>query len=116
MWIAPVWQVVDEINAGLPADTWENVPDRRLDQSWSLSLRSAEAAAVTMSQRTKCSLERKTKTVIDETLLTRVTVNPEIFGGKPIIRGMRITLKDSLRQLIEKCLEADPVDPALLRN
>lgn len=22
----PVWQVVDEINAGLPADTWENVP------------------------------------------------------------------------------------------
>ena len=23
----PVWQVVDEINAGLPADTWENVPN-----------------------------------------------------------------------------------------
>ena len=22
----PVWEVVDEINAGLPADTWENVP------------------------------------------------------------------------------------------
>src|SRR6185436_20899633 len=22
----PVWQVVDEINAGLPADTWETVP------------------------------------------------------------------------------------------
>jgi hypothetical protein len=22
----PVWQVVDEINTGLPADTWENVP------------------------------------------------------------------------------------------
>jgi len=22
----PVWRVVDEINAGLPADTWENVP------------------------------------------------------------------------------------------
>jgi len=21
-----VWEVVDEINAGLPADTWENVP------------------------------------------------------------------------------------------
>ena len=21
-----IWQVVDEINAGLPADTWENVP------------------------------------------------------------------------------------------
>jgi len=22
----PIWQVVDEINAGLPADTWDNVP------------------------------------------------------------------------------------------
>jgi hypothetical protein len=22
----PVWEVVEEINAGLPADTWENVP------------------------------------------------------------------------------------------
>ena len=22
----PTWEVVDEINAGLPADTWENVP------------------------------------------------------------------------------------------
>jgi len=25
----------------------------------------------------------------DEKLLKRITVNPEIFGGKPIIRGMR---------------------------
>jgi uncharacterized protein (DUF433 family) len=31
--------------------------------------------------------------VIDETLLRRVTVNPEIFGGKPIIRGMRISVE-----------------------
>lgn len=22
----PIWEVVDEINAGLPADTWESVP------------------------------------------------------------------------------------------
>jgi hypothetical protein len=22
----PIWEVVDQINAGLPADTWENVP------------------------------------------------------------------------------------------
>jgi hypothetical protein len=22
----PIWEVVNEINAGLPADTWENVP------------------------------------------------------------------------------------------
>ncbi|HYK19710.1 MAG TPA: DUF433 domain-containing protein [Pyrinomonadaceae bacterium] len=32
-------------------------------------------------------------TVIDETLLRRITVNPEIFGGKPIVRGMRISVE-----------------------
>ena len=31
--------------------------------------------------------------MIDETLLGRITVNPEIFGGKPIIRGLRISVK-----------------------
>ena len=29
----------------------------------------------------------------DEKLLQRITVNPEIFGGKPIIRGMRISVE-----------------------
>jgi len=28
--------------------------------------------------------------MIDGTLLGRITADPEIFGGKPIIRGMRI--------------------------
>lgn len=32
-------------------------------------------------------------TVINETLLKRITSNPEIFGGKPIIRGMRISVE-----------------------
>lgn len=31
--------------------------------------------------------------MIDETLLARITVNPEIFSGKPIIRGMRISVE-----------------------
>ena len=31
--------------------------------------------------------------MIDETLLRRITVNAEIFGGKPIIRGMRISVE-----------------------
>ena len=31
--------------------------------------------------------------MIDETLLRRITANPEIFGGKPIIRGMRISVE-----------------------
>jgi uncharacterized protein (DUF433 family) len=29
----------------------------------------------------------------DESLLRRITVNTEIFGGKPIIRGMRISVE-----------------------
>lgn len=29
----------------------------------------------------------------DPKLLKRITANPEIFGGKPIIRGMRISVE-----------------------
>ena len=29
----------------------------------------------------------------DQALLKRITVNPAIFGGKPIIRGMRISVE-----------------------
>jgi uncharacterized protein (DUF433 family) len=29
----------------------------------------------------------------DRTLLSRITANPEIFGGKPIVRGMRISVE-----------------------
>ena len=29
----------------------------------------------------------------EQPLLKRITVNPEIFGGKPIIRGMRISVE-----------------------
>ena len=31
--------------------------------------------------------------MIDQKLLGRITANPEIFGGKPIIRGMRISVE-----------------------
>jgi uncharacterized protein (DUF433 family) len=31
--------------------------------------------------------------MMDEKLLKRITVNPEIFGGKPIIRGMRVSVE-----------------------
>jgi uncharacterized protein (DUF433 family) len=29
----------------------------------------------------------------EEVILKRITANPEIFGGKPIIRGMRISVE-----------------------
>ena len=32
----------------------------------------------------------------EEELLKRITYNPGIFGGKPIIRGMRFTVTDIL--------------------
>jgi len=31
--------------------------------------------------------------MIDEALLKRITVNPDIFGGKPIVRGMRVSVE-----------------------
>jgi len=31
--------------------------------------------------------------MIEQLLLKRITSNPEIFGGKPIIRGMRISVE-----------------------
>lgn len=37
---------------------------------------------------------------MDETqLLQRITVNPEIFGGKPIIRGRRLAVEHILGML-----------------
>lgn len=30
---------------------------------------------------------------MEQELLKRITVHPEIFGGKPIIRGMRISVE-----------------------
>ena len=32
-------------------------------------------------------------TSAEQDLLTRITANPRIFGGKPIVRGMRISVE-----------------------
>lgn len=37
----------------------------------------------------------------DHELLRRITANPEIFGGKPIIRGMRISVELILSLLVQ---------------
>lgn len=49
----------------------------------------------------------------DEELLKRITFNPLIFGGKPIIRGMRITVEHILGMVaagstVEELLEGYP--------
>src|SRR5207244_8232676 len=38
---------------------------------------------------------------MNDELLKRITVNPEIFGGKPIIRGMRISVESILSLLAQ---------------
>lgn len=49
----------------------------------------------------------------NQELLKRITVNPNIFGGKPIIRGRRIAVEHILGMLaagstIEELLEGYP--------
>jgi uncharacterized protein (DUF433 family) len=47
----------------------------------------------------------------DETLLNRITADPEIFGGKPIVRGMRISVELILSLLAQgQTVEAILVD------
>jgi uncharacterized protein (DUF433 family) len=51
-------------------------------------------------------------------LLERITANPEIFGGKPIIRGMRISVATVIGQLAQGVSVEDILDdyPALNRE
>jgi uncharacterized protein (DUF433 family) len=37
--------------------------------------------------------------VDEQKLLTRITIDPEIFGGKPIIRGRRLAVEHVLSML-----------------
>jgi uncharacterized protein (DUF433 family) len=37
----------------------------------------------------------------DERLLSRIRYDPEIFGGKPIVRGMRISVESILSLLAQ---------------
>ena len=55
----------------------------------------------------------------DKKLLNRITANQEIFAGKPIIRGMRISVElilsllaqgESIEELIEDYPELEPED------
>lgn len=47
----------------------------------------------------------------DQELLSRITVNPEIFGGKPIIRGMRVSV-----ELILSLLAQGEAEDAILAD
>jgi uncharacterized protein (DUF433 family) len=49
--------------------------------------------------------------MLEDELLQRITVNPKIFGGKPIIRGMRMAVEHVLGMLA-----AGETPEALLRE
>ena len=55
----------------------------------------------------------------DEKLMGRITANPKIFGRKPIIRGMRISVElilsllaqgETMRELLDDYPELEPED------
>jgi uncharacterized protein (DUF433 family) len=45
-----------------------------------------------------------------DNLLTRITVNPETLGGKPIIRGRRLAAGDSPQDILEAYEWLEPED------
>ncbi len=46
----------------------------------------------------------------EQELLKRITANPEIFGGKPIIRGMRVSVELVLSLLAQGVTVNEIVD------
>jgi hypothetical protein len=44
------------------------------------------------------------QTMDEEVLLQRITVNPEIFGGKPIVRGRRLSVEHVLGMLAPRAI------------
>ena len=81
----PVWAVVNEINASLP-QTLGRTYQPTARSIWTITSTERRSVSRDNVLANKCSIQRKTKTVIEETL-RRITVNPEIFGGTPIIRN-----------------------------
>jgi uncharacterized protein (DUF433 family) len=53
---------------------------------------------------------RRESHVKNEELLERVTFNPEIFGGKPLVRGMRISVESVLSLLAQGVPEREILD------
>ena len=56
---------------------------------------------------------------MDNALLDRITADPEIFGGKPIIRGMRISVElilsllaqgENMHDILDDYPELEPAD------
>ncbi len=62
---------------------------------------------MTLEQPASMSCATVESVMADDALLQRITVNPAIFGGKPIIRGMRISVETVLSLLAQGETTAD---------
>ena len=47
---------------------------------------------------------------MDTTLLNRITTNPKILTGKPVVRGMRISVEHVLKMLARGTCYADIIE------
>lgn len=47
---------------------------------------------------------------MDTTLLNRITTNPDILTGKPVIRGMRISVEHVLKMLARGISHSDIIE------
>lgn len=54
---------------------------------------------VTMLEEAAASSDPKEVLMDENKLLERITVNPKIFGGKPIVRGRRLAVEHVLGML-----------------
>ena len=46
-------------------------------------------------------------TIMDTTLLNRITTNPAVLTGKPVVRGMRISVEQVIKMLARGISHAD---------
>jgi uncharacterized protein (DUF433 family) len=53
------------------------------------------------------TLKRERHMIADEQLLQRITINPEIMVGKPVIRGTRIPVELIVRLLAQGISESE---------
>jgi uncharacterized protein (DUF433 family) len=51
-----------------------------------------------------------TETMMTEDLLTRITINPKVMVGKPVIRGTRITVEHIMRELASGATPGEVVE------
>ena len=96
-WLVSSWEcghlgriwLVSLLRAGSPHSQWGS-PHSQISPSWDSTLRAGCLTTETGFELIRfMAVEDKT----NASLLTRITVRPDVFGGKPIVRDMRISVE-----------------------